>query len=313
MKGAVSGRTFFIDMTSRYKSRPGGWLWVLIVLIAGSSASCKYFKKSSPNQGEIVLARADDDYLYLSDVMGMTKNMSAKDSADFVVRYSESWVRRKLLLKKAEENVPADELGIDKKVEDYRQSLLLYEYEKELINQKLDKSVSDAEVQAFYDQNKDKFTLESDIYDLQYVEIHTDAPDLDKMRPTILSPRTEDDINKREGYCKAYAQSYSFADSNWLSAAAVMKRFPITQDELKKIAIQGHFSEMKKGPDSYFIYIKTVKHQGEPSPLEYIRTQIREIVMNKKKVVLIQKIYDGIYTDAQKSGKTEVLVRKAAQ
>ncbi|MBS1625479.1 MAG: hypothetical protein JSS76_01375 [Bacteroidetes bacterium] len=300
-------------MTGRYRYRSYGGLWVLIILMAGSTVSCRYFKKSSPNQGEIVLARANDDYLYLSDVTGMTRNMSPKDSADFVVKYSESWVRRKLLLKKAEENVPADELGIDKKVEDYRQSLLLYEYEKELINQKLDKSVTDAEVQAFYDQNKEKFTLESDIYDLQYVEIPTDAPDLDKMRPTILNPRTDDDINKREGYCKAYAQSYSFADSNWLSAAAVMKRFPITPDELKKIGAAGRFTELKKGPDSYFIYIRTVRHQGEPSPLEYIRTQIREIVMNKKKVVLIQKIYDGIYADAQKSGKSEVLVRKAAQ
>lgn len=300
-------------MDSRYIYSRNGWLCMLLVAIAAGGASCKYFKKNSPSQGEIVLARANDDYLYLSDVMGMTKNMSPKDSASFVVNYSESWVRRKLLLKKAEENVPAGELGIDKKVEDYRQSLLLYEYEKELINQKLDKSVSDAEVQAFYDENKDKFTLESDIYDLQYVEIHTDAPDLDKMRPTILNPRTDDDINKREGYCKAYAQSYSFADSNWMSGPAVMKRFPVKQDELKKLAGAGRFSEVKKGPDSYFIYIKTVKHQGEPSPLEYIRAQIREIVMNKKKVVLIQKIYDGIYTDAQKSGKSEVLVRKAAQ
>jgi hypothetical protein len=273
-------------------------------------SSCKYFKKKSPAQGEIVLARANNDYLYLSDMAGLTKNMSPKDSIAFTADYSESWVRRKLLLKKAEENVPYDELGIDKKVEDYRQSLLLYEYEKELINQKLDKGVSDAEIRDFYDKNKDKFTLESDIYDVQYLDIHADAQDLDKMRPIILNPKTDDDINKREGYCKVYATSYSFADSNWMASSAVLKKFPISAGDLKTLSTAGRFMEFKNSRDSYFIYVKTVRHQGEPSPLAFIRNQIKEIVVNKKKVILIQRIYDGIYTDALKSGNCEVLVRK---
>ncbi|MCW3125865.1 MAG: hypothetical protein JWO03_1523 [Bacteroidetes bacterium] len=275
-----------------------------------ATVSCKFFGRKSPTQGEIVLARANNDYLYLSDMAGLTKNMSAKDSIAFIANYSESWVRRRLLLKKAEENVPYDELGIDKKVEDYRQSLLLYEYEKELINQKLDKAVNDDEIQEFYDKNKEKFTLESDIYDLQYVEIHIDAPDLDKMRPVILNPKTDDDINKREGYCKVYAQTYSFADSNWMAASAVLKKFPISSADLKTLSTGGRFMEYKNNKNAYFLYVKTVRHQGEPSPLEFIRNQIKEVVFNKKKVVLIQKIYDGIYADGVKSGKCEVLVKK---
>ena len=272
--------------------------------------SCKYFRKKSPVSGEIVLARANNDYLYLSDLKGLTKNMPPKDSATFVANYSESWVRRMLLLRKAEENVPYDELGIDKKVEEYRQSLLLYEYEKELINQKLDKAASEAEIQDFYDRNKDKFTLESDIYDIQYVVLHSDAQDLAKMRPLIISPKTDDDINKREGYAKAYSQSYSFADSNWMAASAILRKFPISAADLKTLSTTGHFIEYKNNRDSYFLYIKSIRHQGEPSPLEFIRSQIKEIVVNKKKVILIQRIYDGIYADGLKSGKCEVLVRK---
>jgi hypothetical protein len=296
---------------SKYKSTPDTVVMICIALLSLCAInSCKYFKKKSPTSGEIVLARANNDYLYLSDLSGLTRNMSVKDSVAFLANYSESWVRRRLLLKKAEENVPVDELGIDKKVEDYRQSLLLYEYEKELINQKLDKGVSEAEIQEFYEKNKDKFTLESDIYDVQYVEIHTDAQDLDKMRQIIINPKTEDDVNKREGYCKVYAQSYSFADSNWMAASAVLKKFPISANDLKTLSTGGRFVEYKNNRDSYFLYVKTVRHQGDPSPLEYIRNQIKEIVVNKKKVVLIQKIYDGIYAEAIKSGKCEVLTKK---
>ena len=281
-----------------------------LVCVASMSSSCKYFKRKSPSQGEKVIARANDEYLYLSDLTALIKNVPHQDSAAFIANYAESWVRRKLLLKKAEENVPSDELGIDKKVEDYRQSLLLYEYEKGLINQKLDKGVSDVEIEDFYQKNKDKFTLESDIYDIQFVQIHQTAQDLDKMRQLIVMPRSSEDTLKREGYCKAMAVAYSFAENNWLASSAILKQFPISADDLKKLAGAGRFTEFKNTSDSYFLLVKSVKHMGEPSPIEFIRNQIKEVIVNKKKVILIQKIYDGIYQDAAKAGKCEVLVKK---
>jgi hypothetical protein len=296
-----------------YQSGSASWLYYIayvLVCVSVALSSCKYFPHKSPTQGEKVIARANYEYLYLSDISALIKNVPHEDSAAFIVNYADSWVRRRLLLKKAEENVPSDELGIDKKVEDYRQSLLLYEYEKGLINQKLDKGISDAEIEDFYAKNKDKFTLESDIYDIQYVQIHTDAADLDKMRSVILAPRSNDDTLKREGYAKAMATAYSFADDNWMASSAVLKQFPITTDQIKVLAQTGRFTEFKNNRDSYFILIRSTRHMGDPSPLEFIRNQIKEVIVNKKKVILIQKIYDGIYQDALRSGKCEVLVRK---
>ena len=297
--------------TYQISSQPGiDYRLIALVCVLAMLSSCKYFTHKSPAQGEKVIARANDEYLYLADLSAIIKNVPHQDSAAFIANYAESWVRRRLLLKKAEENVPSDELGIDKKVEDYRQSLLLYEYEKGLINQKLDKGVTDAEIEAFYEKNKEKFTLESDIYDIQFVQIHMDAQDLNKMRPIIIALHTADDTLKREGYCKAIATAYSLADNNWLASSAIFKQFPITATDLKVMAGMGKFTEFKDNRDSYFILVRSVRHIGDPSPLEYIRSQIKEVIINKKKVILIQKIYDGIYQDAVKSGKCEVLVKK---
>ena len=314
LKGAVVKHcTFYFSVMkhqAKYQFILSRYSLIALVCVLSLLSACKYFTHKAPTQGEKVIARANDEYLYLADISAIIKNVPPQDSAAFIANYAESWVRRRLLLKKAEENVPSGELGIDKKVEDYRQSLLLYEYEKGLINQKLDKGVSDAEIEAFYEKNKDKFTLESDIYDIQYVQIHTDAQDLTKMRPIILAPRTADDTLKREGYCKAIATAYSFAEDNWMASSAVLKQFPITATDLKTLSGLGKFTEFKNNRDSYFILVRTVRHIGDPSPLEFIRSQIKEVIINKKKVVLIQKIYDGIYQDALKSGKCEVLVKK---
>ncbi len=301
---------FCMKQSATYRVFSSTGFFSVIMFLLLLLSSCRYFSHKSPTQGEKVIARANDEFLYLSDISALIKNVPHEDSAAFIANYAESWVRRRLLLKKAEENVPSDELGIDKKVEDYRQSLLLYEYEKGLINQKLDKGVSDAEIEAFYEKNKDKFTLESDIYEVQFAQIHTDAQDLDRMRTTIIAPRTADDTLKREGYCKAIATAYSFADDNWMTTSAILKQFPIAAADLKTLASTGRFTEYKNNRDSYFLLVRSVRHTGDPSPLEFIRNQIKEVIVNKKKVILIQKIYDGIYQDAVRSGKCEVLVKK---
>ena len=289
------------------KQRP---LLILFSILLSVAPACKYLGGSSPVQGEKVVARVNNEYLYLSDISEMLKNVAPKDSADFIANYAVSWARRKLLLKKAEENVPSGELGLDKKVEEYRQSLLLYEYEKGLINQKLDKGVSEAEMAEFYEKNKEKFTLESDLYDIRYVQIRTDAPELGKMLSTIISPSNDEEERRRDGYCKAIAHSYSFKVDNWMVSAAILKQFPISELDLKNLALVGKFTQFKGEKESYFIQVKAVKHAGEAAPIEFIQPQIKEVLINKKKVILIQKIYDKIYDDGVKAGSCEVLVKK---
>jgi hypothetical protein len=269
---------------------------------------CKFLKKNSPASGEIVLARVKGEYLYQSDMAGLLKNASPADSISFVASYTQAWVRRKLLLSKAEENIAASELGIDKKVEEYRQSLMLYEYEKELINQKLDKAVGSLEIADFYEKNKEKFTLESDIYQLHYVIIETEAKDMEQMRNIILLPQTDNEQSKREGYCKAVAREYYFGDSKWITSSAALGQFPISKDDLTKLSGIGKMIEYRKERYSYFIQVKKVLHTGDLSPIDYIQNQIKEVFINKKKVVLIQKIYDKIFEDGLKSGDCEILV-----
>ena len=77
----------------------------------------------------------------------ITRGLTDKDSIDVLKNYAESWVRKKLLLEKANENIPSDDPAISKKVDDYRESLVLYEYEKALVNKKINSNVPPDELQ----------------------------------------------------------------------------------------------------------------------------------------------------------------------
>src|SRR5688500_11903443 len=110
---------------------------VLIILLLTTFASCSFFKKKSVADADVI-ARVNDEFLYVSDIKSLTKGLQGTDSIEALKSYAGNWVRKKLLLQKAIENIPEDDLGVTRKIQDYREALLLYEYEKALINKKLD-------------------------------------------------------------------------------------------------------------------------------------------------------------------------------
>ena len=61
------------------------------------------------------------------------------------------------VLHKAESNLDDDQKSVEKQLEEYRNSLITYAYETELIKQKLDTVVSEDEIAAFYKNNQNKW------------------------------------------------------------------------------------------------------------------------------------------------------------
>lgn len=269
--------------------------------------SCNYFKNHKPAAGQQVVARVGNEFLYMNDVLDLMKGVDARDSAAFVAKFASQWARKKLLLQKAEDNVQANELGIDKKVEDYRESLLLYEYEKALINQKLDKQVKEEELLDFYEKNKATFQLESPVYDVKYARIRIDAEDISKMEGVLMHPKNEDEERRREGYCKAFATAYSFADENWISLPSATATFPISDAQWQQFAADRNWHELKLENEFIFVQVSAWRDKGAQAPFAFIKEQLREVYFNKKKVAMIENIYDQIFQNALKKGDCEVL------
>src|SRR6188768_1344994 len=141
---------------------------VIFFLFLSLLASCSYFK--SGNKKEDPIARANDKYLYLSDLEGVGKGAARpEDSMQAVRNYIDSWIRHNLLLRYAEDNLPETNEKLDQQLQDYRESLLIYTYEKELLNDKLDTVVNEQEIQEYYSENKDNFELKQGITRIKYI------------------------------------------------------------------------------------------------------------------------------------------------
>ena len=132
-------------------------------LVGNILTSCNKKAKEKP------LLRVFDNYLYPSDIKGLVSgNVSAEDSIAIIDNYINQWILQMVVLDKAENNINK---RFEKELQDYKNSLITYEYEQSIVKQLLDTNVGDNEIQQYYERNKENFTLKNNIVRMVYVKI----------------------------------------------------------------------------------------------------------------------------------------------
>src|SRR5688572_2530938 len=101
-----------------------------------------------------VVARVNNTYLYKDELGGIVTDVIAKeDSITRVEAYIDSWVRKQLLIQEASKKININEAELERKILDYRYSLIAYEYQSQFVKQHLDTVIAPAEIEEYYKAN----------------------------------------------------------------------------------------------------------------------------------------------------------------
>ncbi|MFM2224553.1 MAG: hypothetical protein RJA07_755 [Bacteroidota bacterium] len=268
---------------------------ILILFVATFFASCSHNK-----DGEKPIARVLDKYLYPADLAGLIKTgTSTKDSLAVVKNYVSDWIRQQILVAKAEENVEVDKKELDKKIEDYKQSILIYQYEIELVKQKLDTVVTEKQMDDFYSIHKEDFILRNDVVRLTYIKIPNQQSNLINIRRLFIDPSTN--ALQMQDICKKENLTSSFDESNWISTDF----FP-TNMQTAFMKTKG-FVEQHDSVYTYLSQVKEYLQKGNASPRSYVKDQIFKIIVNQRKVEMIKNIREDLYKEALQKGDFEII------
>jgi hypothetical protein len=283
-----------------------GWL-----LIAGSFlllyTSCK--KKTESQADERVVARVFERYLYANDLRNIVpKGTSRNDSLRIINDYVNNWIRQECVLKRAEDNLAEEKKDVERKLEEYRNSLITFIYEKELVKQKLDTTVSSAEIEKYYKENENSFQLRNNILQVLYVKVPVKAPKLDKLRQWFRSSDAKD-RKLMEEYSFQYASDYFFNDEEWMLFDDLIQRVPIKTYDQEQFLRNNRIIEIPDSNHVFLVHIKGFKIKESISPLSFETDNIRNLILNQRKLDLLREMENDAYNDALKAEQIESWVR----
>ncbi len=277
---------------------------LLIVIVVGFLfSSCD---NKVANSSEVPLARVGDSYLFWSDVEhSFSDKIEAKDSIEIVQKYIQDWIKEMLVLHQAENNLTDERKSFDKMVENYRRSLITYQYESELVSQKLDTVVSDLEIERYYQENKGNFELKDNIIKVKFVKVRKNAPKIDKIKDWYRSDDTKS-MDALANYCHQYAENFFLDDNTWLLFDDLLKEIPIKLYDKEQFLRNNRIIETQDSTFMYFVNIKGFMTKNSESPLSFERASIQSIIINKRKVVLIKKMREDIFEAGIKNKTFEI-------
>lgn len=264
-----------------------------------------FFGCSEKRQGKDFVARAYDKVLVKADIAGVVPpGVHGKDSLDMMKSYVQSWIENQLMLRQSENNLEAEQKNFDREIESYRNALVIYAYQKEFVRQKLDTSVSDNEIREYYEKHPSEFLLKDNIVQVRYIKLAKSTRGAALVKALYQSSR-ESDLQKLDAFCRRNAVNYFLDDSKWLYFKDLKKEIPIKTFDEEEFLRNNKSIEFTQGDFLYFVGIKGFRTKETRSPMAFEKENIRRMILNRKKLRLIDSHKRDILEQAKNSNEVE--------
>lgn len=271
-------------------------IYLSIITLSVSGISCL---RQNKGPARIPVARAGEKILYYDQIPEIYRNTkSPEDSIVSINDYINSWARRELLYARAVENLsPEYKNDIESQLLDTKVNLYIYHYQHQMMLEKMDTIVSDSEIEQFYASNPDRFKLNTSIVKALFIKIPAEAPNIDRVRVWYRANDPES-LRQLESYCFQFAEKFDDFGEEWISFDKLAVELPteiINPDEFLK---RYTYYETKDSSSVYFIAIRDYRLRSSLAPYEYVKDDIKSIILNNRRFEFLKKLENDIYNDA---------------
>ena len=254
----------------------------------------------------IVVAECYGEKLYADELENLMPSTAGKmDSVTQMNAFVDSWIRRQLLVHQAEMNLAPEQLDFSKQLQDYRNSLVIYAYETQMIGQYLDTLVSQEEIAAYYEAHKENFQTRSTMVKVCYVILDEECRQKREFRQ-LLSDRDTLDMARLSDLASEHALS-SFLDvDTWMRLDNLLAVVPLEIYNHESFFRRNKFVTFEKDNLVYMLRFEDYLLEQSVSPIELEADGIRNIILLKRQKELLDRMHSDLYDQAKRDKVFEI-------
>ncbi len=277
---------------------------VLILLVLSILTGCK---RNTTTVKRIPLAEVGKVVLYYDEVPELIRHsVGGSDSTGIVQNYINKWAKRQLLLSKAEENLsPEMKHNIEMQVEETKSNLVIYQYQRQMMLEKMDTVVSVEEMENYYSNNEPSFQLTSNIVKALFIKLPVETPYLNKIK-VLARSGNQKDMQELESYCFQFAEKFDDFNEEWVPMDRILVELPGEINNQENFLRRNTFYERNDSSTVYLLSIRDYRLRSSLAPFEYVKNDIKRIIWNSRRFEFIQALENGIYNEALKDNRFKI-------
>lgn len=259
--------------------------------------------KTRENQPERrALAKVGETSLYYDQVPRLIQPGTSKaDSTAIIQNYINNWARKELLFLKAQDNLaPENKNEIEKQLAETRANLVIYQYQRQMMLEKMDTTITEEELEAYYAANEKSFTLSSDIVKALFIKVPVDVPALDKIRSWSRSS-DQKDLQQLETTCYQFAEKFDDFNEEWVTMDKLSVELPQEINNQDQYLKYNTSYETRDSASVYLISFRDYRLRYSLAPFDYVRNDIKSIILNNRRFEFLQSLENGIYNEGLKA------------
>lgn len=275
-----------------------------IIILILTVFSCDWTIKSTHQDA---IARVNSTFLTKDKIdAGLFDGLSVQDSLIQIQNIINDWATQQLLQDGALLNLEAQkQKEFETLVKDYKRDLLTSAYLEAMTKQNLDTIISNQELALAYKQNKELFYLKEDLIKLRYINHNLSMSNSNEIKRRFKRYNAED--RAILDTISLQFNSFFLNDSVWINSNQVISKIGPLQKGFNKVLLKKqNFIQLKDSLGLYLMQVKDVLEIGQQAPLSYVTPTLKQIIINKRKLKLVNQLKSEIVNDALRNKKFEI-------
>lgn len=246
-----------------------------------------------------VVAVAYGEKLYWSDLRVVVPvTSSPEDSAAIANRYMDNWARDRVMLHMAEQNLDKGQINLDAQIKAYRESLLTFAYEQALVAQNLDSVVTGSQIHEYYDRNIANFQLKDNIVRARWFKLRDNDRKTVQRVEQLWRSSDREELHKLELLLARQGTPIMDTHDEWIEFSNLQMQVPLRLENPTDWLQRQNKVVVNDSTGTYFVNILDHRLKDSTSPIDLVEDQVRAIIINQRKLKLVERLREELYTNA---------------